>query len=127
MRGETLQNIMRDENTTAATAATEAEAYLEAAGGELTRRLERECLPCYVSRMLDEFGCDNTLRWAKHWRDACAPDGRGLERELQDRGGFCDCGIGYNVYPDHMLHEGDKPPPACAGVFHRGSTAPCSR
>ena len=75
--------------------------------------------------MLDEFGCDNKLRWVGRWRDACAPRATALERKLSDRGGFCDCEVAFNVYPDQMLLEEDVPRPPCAGVSRRGSTAPC--
>src|SRR5829696_2710512 len=44
---------------------------------DLTRRLtgpaDRECLFCYVVRMLDNHGCDNTLRWAGAFREVRAP------------------------------------------------------
>ena len=31
----------------------------------LTQPRAGECLVCYVARMLDEFGCDTTLRFAR--------------------------------------------------------------
>src|SRR4051794_3145528 len=39
----------------------------------LATPLPVECLGCYVWRMLDEYGCNATLRWACRWRDARAP------------------------------------------------------
>ena len=35
----------------------------------LTEPGERECLRCYLLRMIEQFGCDNTHRWTKRWRD----------------------------------------------------------
>jgi len=44
---------------------------------ELSQRLtepgERECLRCYLLRMISEFGCDGTHRWTVRWRDLRAP------------------------------------------------------
>ncbi len=40
---------------------------------QLTTPRQMECVFCYVDRMLDDFGCDNTLRWAVHWRELRAP------------------------------------------------------
>ena len=34
---------------------------------------DEECLLCFVARMLDDFGCDTTLRFVKHYRDLRAP------------------------------------------------------
>jgi Protein of unknown function (DUF2695) len=107
------------------------EEYVAQLQHDLTRPRDRECLVCYVSRMLDEFGCDTTLRWAQLWRDACAPRAVGLERRLEARGGFCDCEIAFNVYPDLMLNdtendqESDYRRLECLGVSRRGSTKPC--
>ena len=39
----------------------------------LTQPRAGECLVCYVARMLDEFGCDTTLRFARNYRDQVAP------------------------------------------------------
>ncbi|WP_216208313.1 DUF2695 domain-containing protein [Amycolatopsis aidingensis] len=77
--------------------------------------------------MLDESGCDNTLRWAKRWRDLCVPEAVTLEHDLERQGGYCDCEIGYNIHPDHTQRAEDEPPPACAGVSRRGCTGPCAR
>lgn len=102
------------------------EDYLSGLQQELTSPRDRECLACYVGRMLDEFGCDNNLRWVGVWRDACAPRATELKRRLCRRGGCCDCEVAFNVYPDQMLVEDDDAPrPACAGVSRRGSTKPC--
>ena len=53
--------------------ATTIEGELVTLSGALPLPKERECLLCYVYRML-EFGCKG-LRWAKRWRDL-----RALER-----------------------------------------------
>ena len=46
---------------------------LETDLAETSRRLtdpgERECLRCYLVRMLADFGCDGTHRWTERWRD----------------------------------------------------------
>jgi len=102
-----------------------AEQYVTDLRLELTRPRDKECLACYLVRMLGEFGCDNKLRWVRRWRDACAPRATALERKLENRGGYCDCEVAFNVYPDQMLFDEDAAMPPCAGVSRRGSTAPC--
>ena len=107
----------------------------------LTDPRERECLLCYVHRMLD-YGCTG-LRWATRYRDLRAPRATALERRLGDRGGFCDCEIFLNGYeptrdlwtPDREVDEdghtyyveADWPEqlPACRGV-RAGSTQSCT-
>jgi hypothetical protein len=90
---------------------------------------ERECLHCYVCRML-EFGCDTTLRWARRWRALRAPRAVGLERRLGDRGAFCDCKIFVNGWQPRAMvatEQGEEFPdrvPPCRGV-RAGSTQPC--
>lgn len=101
-----------------------AEGYVGELQDVLIAPRERECLPCYVTRMLAEFGCTGTLRWSEHWRDTCAPRATALADRLGSRGGFCDCEVLLNVYPERLVEEGE-PVPACAGVSRRGSTQPC--
>ena len=94
-----------------------------------------ECLLCYVLRMLEQFTCDTTLRFATNWRDQRLPSVRGLERRLESRGGFCDCEIflnGWTVADEYCLvdvHTGEAEPPdpmpGCLGVGPR-SSQPCS-
>jgi len=94
-----------------------------------------ECLLCYVARMVDQFGCDTTLRWARRFRDLRAPTATALERRLGQVGGFCDCEVflnGYGLVPRRMgpgYGDGDVPAstplPLCAGV-RRASTQPCA-
>jgi hypothetical protein len=62
----------------------------------LTAPLPVECLLCYVRRMLDGFGCNATVRWARRWRDLRAPRATALEHRLARDGGFCDCEIFLN-------------------------------
>ena len=101
-----------------------------------------ECLCCFVGRMLDQFGCDCTLRFAKRYRDAKAPLATAMERRLGDVGGFCDCEIFLNGW---MLHQrfwtaapeadvdglgadGDLSEPVelpPCGKVRRGSVRPC--
>lgn len=88
-----------------------------------------ECLVCFVLSSVERAGCDNTLRWARTYRDAVAPDDHGLERRLEALGGYCDCEILMNAFvPASAADEDDWPEslPECAGV-RRGSTVPCRR
>ena len=48
--------------------------------------------------MLDEFGCDTSLRWAVHYRDLRVPRATRPERRLGAVGAFCDCEIFLNGY-----------------------------
>jgi hypothetical protein len=84
---------------------------------------ERECLRCYVMRMVSEYGCDNTHRWVTKWRDLRAPRSKGLLQWLSRRGGVCcDCEVMMNVWPDYPVSGRLLP---CAGVSRPGSTDPC--
>jgi hypothetical protein len=83
---------------------------------------ERECLPCYLNRMLAAADCNNQLRWAEIW--GRQNNARGLRRWLQSNGGYCDCEVLFNVYPD-ILPEEDSPDP-CQGVRAPGSREPCA-
>ena len=78
------------------TSPTAIERELHTVAEALTTPLPRECLLCFVWRMLEDFGCNATLRWARHWRDARAPRATALEHRLGQRGGFCDCEIFLN-------------------------------
>ncbi|WP_160148846.1 DUF2695 domain-containing protein [Amycolatopsis alkalitolerans] len=79
-----------------------------------TKPLGRECLPCYLSRMLADFGCDDTMRWTLRWRDSRAPGVTSLDGRAP-----CDCRL-----PGVLSSPVEAPPPPCAGV-RRGSTRPC--
>jgi hypothetical protein len=100
---------------------------VEAELARLSRRLtdpgERECLRCYLLRMISEFGCDGTHRWTVRWRDLRAPRARGLVQRMQRRGGCCcDCEVIFNVFPDYPDTSEILP---CAGVPRPGSADPC--
>ena len=108
----------------------EAEAIVRALASDATQPQPGECLACYVARMLEEFGCDCTLRFARHYRDLRAPRASGLERRLGALGGFCDCEIFLNGLRLFDRTQKDDPSgspmlPACRGV-RRGSTRPCA-
>jgi hypothetical protein len=98
------------------------EADLIALSGALTEPAERECLRCFLLRMLNEFGCDGTHRWTIRWRDLRAPRARGQLRRLADLGGCCDCEVLLNVFPDYPEHGRLLP---CAGQPQPGSAVPC--
>jgi hypothetical protein len=93
---------------------------------DLARRLTEpktsECLRCFLLRMVAEFGCDGTYRWAIRWRDECASQSGTLLEQLARRGGSCDCEILTNVYPDYPNVPSALP---CAGVPKQGSHRPC--
>jgi len=122
--------------------ATEVESWLRSLAVDLTEPRPRECLLCFTARMLEEFGCDNQLRFARRFRDLRAPRAVGLERRLGERGGFCDCEIFLNgwavhrrlwspeveVERDGFVEVVDAEPPdelpPCTGV-RLGSTQAC--
>lgn len=124
------------------TTLAEAETIVDAAARSMTQPIAGECLLCFVIRMLDDFGCDDTLRFARAYRDAVAPRATRLEWRLGSSGGYCDCEIFLNgwevasrfwtpereVERDGCAEVWDAEPPAvvpaCLGV-RRGSTQPC--
>jgi hypothetical protein len=71
----------------------EALQWVRLVADDLARPGEGECLACFVARMLRAFGCSTTLRFAMRYRDLVAPRATGLERQLGDLGGRCDCEI----------------------------------
>ncbi len=79
-------------------------------------------LVCFLVRMITEFGCDGTFRWTIRWRDICAARPGNLLDQLADRGGFCDCEVLMNVYPDYPPVSAPVP---CAGVPKPGSSRAC--
>ncbi len=84
----------------------------------------RECVVCFVERMVVAYGCSNRLHWTALWRDRRAPRATALERRLQGSGGYCDCEVLANAYARREEWEGDEPPD-CREVSRRGSTQPC--
>ncbi|SDS90421.1 DUF2695 domain-containing protein [Microlunatus soli] len=132
----------------------ELESVLRARSAMLVAARPGECVFCYVARMVNEFGCDTTLRWATGYRDRWAPRATGLANRLGSVGGYCDCEIFLNGYTlvdavlvprplfpgltaqQLALYGYDDPaeatelaapdiPPPC-GTVRRGSTQPCS-
>ena len=102
---------------------------VEAELARLSRRLtdpgERECLRCFLLRMINEFGCDGTHRWTMRWRDLRAPRARGLVQRMQRRGGCCcDCEVIFNVFPDYPGHRRDLAVRRSAAARFRGAVRP---
>jgi hypothetical protein len=83
---------------------------------------EGECVLCFVARMLDAWGCDDTLRFAERYRVRRAPRASALLRRFGDLGGYCDCEIFLNGYV--VVDPFGVGLPACQGVG-RGSAQPC--
>jgi hypothetical protein len=131
----------------------EAEGLVCQLAEELVRPRERECLCCYVARMLAEYSCDGTHRHAFRFQQARAPRATGFAARLGRLGACCcDCELflnGYqlpsspyeSLYDDGVDDDGvdddgvdadgaDADPggvgalPDCAGV-RRGSLQPC--
>lgn len=152
-RGSTPALPPDDQELPSQRSVIDAEGILSDAATALLAPRARECLLCYVLRMLDEFGCSCTLRFARHYRDVRAPRAVGLTRRLGSKGGYCDCEIFLNGYDfrtqykvreppfqgsicdpsddlfDLWLDEGDlrwpDEAPSCLGV-RAGSTQPCA-
>jgi hypothetical protein len=89
---------------------------------QLTAPGMHECLRCYLLRLITEFGCDGTYRWTIRWRDVRAARPRALLRLLAEQGGFCDCEVLLNVFPDYPDVPQLLP---CSGVGRSGSPRPC--
>jgi hypothetical protein len=111
-----------------------AEQLVHSLARTLTQPRVGECVVCFVLRMLREFGCDTTLRFARSYRDVRAPRATALERRLGDMGGFCDCEILLNaarLAPRLRTYDADGDEvesghlPPCAGV-RKGSTQWCA-
>jgi hypothetical protein len=99
---------------------------------KITQPKPRECLHCYVYRML-EFGCTG-LRWAQRYRDLKAPRATALQVRLMSKGSGCDCEIflnGWTLRREHHVYDPESEEyeypaelPACKGV-RAGSVQPC--
>lgn len=104
----------------------------------------RECLTCYVYRMVGEFGCLGP-RFLQEFQERAAPRATALLHRMGRRGAYCDCELFLNAFElraelmappqlsyvpvpgGHMpIMISDFPDlmPACTGV-RRGSTQPC--
>jgi hypothetical protein len=99
------------------------EAELIALAGTLTEPDDRECLRCFLLRMLTEFGCDGSHRWVNRWRGVRAQQATRLLSRLEELGGGCDCEVLMNVFP-HYPTAGRVLP--CAGQPQPGSAVPCN-
>jgi hypothetical protein len=98
------------------------EAELIALSLTLTEPDERECLRCFLLRMINEFGCTGAHRWTVRWRDVRAPRATGLLGKLTQLGGGCDCEVLLNVFPQYPATTRLLP---CAGQPQSGSAVPC--
>lgn len=96
---------------------------------------ERECLACFIDRMVAEFGCDSTLLWAARFRDLRSPTATALEQRFLAMAVRCDCMVLQKAYQPvrevmvrdvhtDELERPDRMPP-CAGV-RRTNTRPCA-
>lgn len=62
-----------------------------------------DCLACYLHRAVARRGCDGELTWTHEWQGHQRRMRRrtgGLTAYLKSRGGYCDCEVLMNVYPD---------------------------
>ncbi|WP_420112129.1 DUF2695 domain-containing protein [Pseudactinotalea sp.] len=133
---------MRETDVTPGAPDTWADQMLRQFAEELMRPHEGECLQCYVARMLDDFGCDTSLRFATRFRDTTAASATALLRHLGQAGAFCDCEIYLNGWwldkslwqsagtpatpsTDTAATAPPEPLPPCATV-RRGSVQPCA-
>jgi hypothetical protein len=98
------------------------EAELVALALALTEPDDRECLRCFLLRMISEFGCAGTHRWTTRWRDVRAPLASGLVSRLAELGGGCDCEVLLNAFPQYPRTARRLP---CAGQPQPGSAVPC--
>src|SRR3954463_9858356 len=102
--------------TSTPTIVNEVESYLRNWVAEVSKLRDKECLCCYVARLLDEFPCDGSHRHAIRYRDAMAPHATALTKRLRDVGACCcDCELFLNGYqlqpsspPDHVGHSIDE-------------------
>jgi hypothetical protein len=112
----------------------------------------RECLRCYLVRMVRAHGCDNSKQWTLRWRDRRAPGDGQLIEQLEERGGICcDCEVVFNVWQHEegdwrqeevqdwiegaWLEDAERDSPgaggspllACAGASGGDPLVPCAR
>lgn len=105
----------------------------------------RECVTCYVYRMVREFGCLGP-RFLQEFQERAAPRATALLSRMARRGAYCDCELFLNAFelraelmtPAELTYvpvpgghlpilASDFPEvmPQCVGV-RRGSTQPCA-
>lgn len=108
----------------------------EEVAGPLPLPRARECVVCFVERMVAAYGCTCRLHWASDWRDRMAPRATALERRLASMGGCCDCEVLLTAYarPGDLARAGDDADetstasmPDCLGVSRTGSVEPCAQ
>jgi hypothetical protein len=90
----------------------EAEEYLSAMALLLSAPGAKECLHCYVRRMLTEFGCNGRQRWVARGKESARVGTSSLYRWLSSRGGCCcDCEVLFNVYREDLPESAAVLPP----------------
>lgn len=99
-------------------AVDEAERLVAALAEEWTNP-NGECLACYLIRMLEEFGCDGTLRWTRRWRDCEAPADKNLLRRFKARTLHYDSDVMINIVPDVIPDDDGRLPPCAECQAHR--------
>jgi hypothetical protein len=111
-----------------------AEPAVSSGGSADDEPARRECLRCYLVRMIRAHGCDNTKTWTLRWRDRRAPGDGQLLGQLEERGGICcDCEVVFNVWQHEDSdwqeeEECDPPrPPACSGTSGGDPLILCAR
>lgn len=71
------------------------------------------CLACYLHRTLPRRGCDGKLTLTHEWQLQQRILGRstgGLTAFLKRHGGYCDCEVLMNVYPDREPEDDLRAP-----------------
>lgn len=93
----------------------------------ITDPVARECLRCYLHRMLSSRGCDGTKTWAIRWRDQRAPHATALLDELAKHGGCCcDCEMIFNVWADPETSFDPASRARCRGTDDADPLVPCT-
>lgn len=64
---------------------------------ELTAVRLGECLACYLTRMVEQFGC-HEHRFTRRWEAAQSRRMPALVRWAESQGGFCDCEVMFNAF-----------------------------
>lgn len=64
------------------------------------RPASRECLVCFLERCLGLEECTGTLAFTDEWLLSQVLPARWLPDWLASRGGFCDCEVLLNAFPD---------------------------
>jgi hypothetical protein len=110
-----------------------AELFTARLADELVAVRARECVACYVLRMVHQFGCAQGLRFTLRWRDERAPRATALPRRLVGMGATCDCELLFNVWEpsaaisvwNSVVGRPEPPPrmPPCTGHRPRSTRA----